>query len=399
MYDADPELLDIELLDKVRPAATPTAAPAAETPAPARPRFSLRTRLFAGLGAVVLLAGLGFGGGKLIDGSTHVSTDNAYVDATSAQVTALVGGPVQSVPVYDTEPVKAGQVLVVLDDTDARIAVASAEAGLAQAERKVIGYLATDQDLGARIAARAADQSKAAAGLASARADLARAKEELDRRKALAVTGAVSGEELTQAQNVFATAAANVQAALAAQAAAAADSKGAAAALAANAALTQGTTVETNPEVAAARARLDQARVDLQRTVIRAPMDGVVAKNVVQVGQRVALGAPLMSVVPVQQAYVNANFKEVQLKKVHPGQPVILKSDLYGSKVTFHGRVVGLSGGTGSAFALIPAQNATGNWIKIVQRLPVRIALDPRELAQHPLRIGLTMDATIDTAR
>ena len=397
MYDADPEVLELPGLAPAPAAAAPITPEAPE--APAKPRFGLRARLFAGLGAVIVLAGLGYGGWKLIDGSTHVSTDNAYVDATSAQVTALVGGPVRAVPVFDTLPVKAGQVLVVLDDTDARIAVAAAEAGLAQAQRKVVGYLATDQDLGAKIAARAADQSKAAAGLASARADLARAKEELDRRKALAVTGAVSGEELTQAQNVFATAAANVQAAVAAQAAASADHTSATAALAANAALTEGSTVDANPEVAAARARLDQARVDLQRTVIRAPVDGVVAKNVVQVGQRVAMGAPLMSVVPVQQAYVNANFKEVQLNKVHPGQPVTLKSDLYGSKVTFHGRVVGLSGGTGSAFALIPAQNATGNWIKVVQRLPVRIALDPRELVQHPLRIGLTMDATIDTTR
>ena len=373
--------------------------PPAPPEAPAKPRFSRRARLFAGLGAVIILGGLGFGGWRLLDGSSHVSTDNAYVDATSAQVTALVGGPVRAVPVFDTQPVKAGQVLVVLDDTDARIAVAAAEAGLAQAQRKVIGYLATDQDLDAKISARAADQSKAAAGVASARADLARAREELDRRKALAVSGAVSGEELTQAQNVFATAAANVQAAEAAQAAATADRKSATAALAANAALTAGVSADDNPEVAAARAKLDQARVDLARTVIRAPVDGVVAKTVVQVGQRVALGEPLMSVVPVQQAYVNANFKEVQLNKVHAGQPVVLKSDLYGSKVSFHGSVVGLSGGTGSAFALIPAQNATGNWIKVVQRLPVRIALDPHELAEHPLRIGLTMAATIDTTR
>ena len=139
-----------------------------------------------------------------------------------------------------------------------------------------------------------------------------------------------------------------------------------------------------------------QAELDLSRTVIRAPADGVIAKNVIEVGQRVQAGAPLMVVVPIQAAYVDANFKEVQLRKVHVGQPVTLTSDLYGGKVKFHGRVTGFSGGTGSAFAVIPAQNATGNWIKVVQRLPVRIELDPRELAKHPLRVGLSMTADID---
>jgi membrane fusion protein (multidrug efflux system) len=150
--------------------------------------------------------------------------------------------------------------------------------------------------------------------------------------------------------------------------------------------------------VAAARARVEQARLDLSRTVIRAPVAGVVAKREVQVGQRVQVGMPLMSVVPIQNAYVDANFKEVQLKKVHVGQAVTLTSDLYGGDVVFHGRVIGFSGGTGSAFSLVPAQNATGNWIKIVQRLPVRIALDPAELRAHPLRVGLSMKASIDLA-
>jgi membrane fusion protein (multidrug efflux system) len=162
--------------------------------------------------------------------------------------------------------------------------------------------------------------------------------------------------------------------------------------------LIAGASVEDNPEVTAARTQLAQATLNLDRTVIRAPIDGVVAKRTVQVGQRVQVGASLMSIVPVDQAYVNANFKEGQLERVRLGQPVELQSDLYGSSVKFHGRVTGLAGGTGSAFSVIPAQNATGNWIKVVQRLPVRVELDPKELSEHPLSVGLSMKAVIDTA-
>ena len=158
-------------------------------------------------------------------------------------------------------------------------------------------------------------------------------------------------------------------------------------------------TAATRAQVKQAQASLQAAEIDLNNTYIKAPVDGVVVKRSVQVGQMVQPGMPLMTVVPVQQAYVNANFKEGQLTKVNAGQSVELTSDLYGSKVVFHGHVQGLSGGTGSAFAVIPAQNATGNWIKVVQRLPVRVALDQRELEQHPLRVGLSMIATIDTAQ
>ena len=163
--------------------------------------------------------------------------------------------------------------------------------------------------------------------------------------------------------------------------------------------LVAGTSVADNPEVAAARAKLAQAELDLARTTIRSPVDGVVARKSVVVGQKVANGAPVMSIVPIQTAYVDANFKEVQLRKVRPGQSVELTSDLYCKGVKFHGKVSGLAGGTGSAFALIPAQNATGNWIKVVQRVPVRITLDPKELAEHPLRVGLSMDAVIDVSK
>ena len=169
--------------------------------------------------------------------------------------------------------------------------------------------------------------------------------------------------------------------------------------LASQQALIHGSDVDHNPEVLAAKAALDTAKLNLSRTVIRAPFDGVVAQKTAQIGQRVDLGQTLMSVVPIKSAYVDANFKEGQLTRVRAGQPVTLTSDLYGSKVVFHGTVQGLGGGTGSAFAVIPAQNATGNWIKVVQRLPVRVALDPAELAIYPLRVGLSMTASIDLTK
>ena len=167
--------------------------------------------------------------------------------------------------------------------------------------------------------------------------------------------------------------------------------------LAASEALIAGTTQDTAPDVAAARARVDQARIDLERTIIRAPIDGVVTNRQVQVGQRIQAGTPIMVLVPLATVYVDANYKESQFSRIRIGQPVELTSDFYGSDVVYHGRVIGLAGGTGAAFSLIPAQNATGNWVKVVQRLPVRIALDPAEVRQHPLRVGLSMDATIDT--
>ena len=374
--------------------AAATTAVALSTP---KTDNSKRKQLFAGLAAAVLVAGVGYGAWYALVGSHHVETDNAYVAADAAQVTPLVGGPVRSVEVRDTQTVQRGQVLVTLDDSDARIALASAQADLAKAQRRVRGYLATDESLTAQITARDADQTRAAANLASAQADLERARIDLDRRKALAANGAVSGDELTRAQNAFANAQAAATSAKAAQVQAQANRAAAVGSLTANTALTDGTTVDTNPEVASARARVEQAKLDLDRTVIRAPIDGVITRRSVQIGQRVAPGATLMQVVPIQQAYVDANFKEGQLKKVAIGQPVELKADLYGGSVTYHGKVVGLSGGTGSAFALIPAQNATGNWIKVVQRLPVRIALDPAELKANPLRVGLSMTAAIDT--
>ncbi|MBB3890344.1 membrane fusion protein (multidrug efflux system) [Phenylobacterium haematophilum] len=373
------------------------AAAVATAPPPAN--GARRKRLFMILGGVVLAGAVIWGLYYVLVGSRHVATDNAYVNADTAQVTALVAGPIVQAPVGETTVVMAGQVIAVIDPADFELAVDRARAELGQAQRRVGQYFANDEALAAQTAARGADIARAEAMLASARSDYSRAEVEYGRRRNLANTGAVSGDELTQAENRYQAA----KAALAAAQAGLAQAKAAAAQSAgqqkAANALVAGAKVEDNPEVAAARAKLAQAELDLARTTIRSPVDGVVARKSVVVGQKVANGAPVMSIVPIQTAYVDANFKEVQLRKVRPGQPVELTSDLYGKGVKFHGKVAGVGGGTGSAFALIPAQNATGNWIKVVQRVPVRIALDPKELAEHPLRVGLSMEAVIDISK
>jgi membrane fusion protein (multidrug efflux system) len=364
---------------KVAPAGGAQAAPPVSAAARNGAR---RRRLFTILGVVVLVGAAIWFAYYLLVGSRHVKTDDAYVQASTAQVTALVSGALISVPVNETQAVKAGQVLAVIEPADYRLAVANARAAVDQAERRVRQYFANDRALSAQTAARNAD-------IARAESELRRADVDYSRRKALSAAGAVSGDELTAAE----TNRASAQAALAqarANAVAANEQQQAANVLIAN------SDVASNPEVVAARGKLAQAQLDLDRTVVRAPVDGIVTRSTVEIGQKVATGAPLMSIVPVQKAYVDANFKEVQLRRVRIGQPVILTSDLWGGKVKFHGHVVGFSGGTGSAFAVIPAQNATGNWIKVVQRVPVRIELDPRELARHPLRVGLSMKADID---
>jgi membrane fusion protein, multidrug efflux system len=285
--------------------------------------------------AIVAAGGGGYTYWKLV-ASRYVSTDDAYTAAEVAEVTAEIEGPVAAVNVVDSQQVKRGDIVVLIDDTDAKLALRQAEADLARAEAQVV----------------------------SARADLERSGIDLQRRQALVASGSVSGDELTKVINSASDARASLNAARAA--------------------------------VAQAQARVDKAKVDLGRTVIHSPVDGVVARRNVQLGQRVQPSTPLLSVVPVSEMYVNANFKEVQLKSVHPGQSVELECDLYGKKVPFHGVIEGFNGGTGAAFAVIPAQNATGNWIKVVQRLPVRIRLNADELAAHPLRVGLTMKAKVD---
>jgi membrane fusion protein (multidrug efflux system) len=355
-----------------------------------------RKTLFAALALAVAVAGGGAWAYWELVGSRYVETDNAYAAVESAQVTAAVAGTIAEVRVKDTQPVKKGDILVVIDPTDAKLALAQAEAELGRAIRRVKSYQANDAGLGAQVTARAEEEKRFSAQLVSALADLERATIDLQRRKALVSSGSVSGDELTKTQNAYASAEANLRAMQAAVAQARASRNAAIGTKQANAALIDGVVLDENPEVALARAKRDQAAVDLERTVIRSPVDGVVARRQAQLGQRVQPSTPLLAVVPVQEMYVNANFKEVQLKAVRPGQKVELICDLHGDKIVYSGVVDGFSGGTGAAFALIPAQNATGNWIKVVQRLPVRIRLDPDDLEAHPLRVGLSMTAKID---
>jgi len=379
------------------PAADASVPPAAPAPPPGiaaakRKRlFSIMAVSVLALGAISVL--------WLWITSNQITTDNAYVDADLVQITPLFGGPVAATYVSNTALVKKGQLLVLLDAADAKIALAQARADLGQVERKVRGYFATDVALGGQVNSREADIASANAKLASAKADFERARVDLERRQALAASGAVSGDEITQAQNAFATAQAGLQSAAAAREQTLAQRAAAIGQRSVNKALFEGASVGDNPEVLAARAKVEQAELNLSRTRIVAPVDGVIAKNAVQVGQQVEPGELLMSIVPLKAVYVSANYKEAQLRKVRIGQLALLTSDLYGGSVTYHGKVVGLGGGTGAAFALIPAQNATGNWIKVVQRLPVRIALDPQELEAHPLRVGLSMNADIDVSK
>ena len=371
-------------------ASRPAAAP--------RPAPSRRWRLLALLGAAVVILGALWAAWYVLVAANEIETDNAYVGADTAAVTPLVAGSVAKVLVAETQTVKAGQPLLLLDPADATIARDQARAALGQAERQVQGMFANDQALSAQVAARQAAVSQADAQIVSAQGDLERARTDLQRRQALAASGAVSGDELTSAQNHFSTAKAALTAAQAARAAALANRGAAEGSRGVNTAMIAGADLAHNPDVLAAKAKLAAAELALSRTVIAAPIDGVVAKKSVQLGQMVEPGTVAMQIVPTTQVYVDANFKEVQLSRVRIGQPVILTSDLYGSGVKFHGRVKGLSGGTGAAFSLIPAQNASGNWIKIVQRLPVRVVLDPADVAAHPLRVGLSMRATIDVA-
>jgi len=330
-----------------------------------RARWRKRLLIWLGLGtaAVAVLAGARW----YLEGMGNVFTDDAYVDAPLADITPQIDGTIQEVLVNDTQHVRRGDLLVQLDRADAEIAVQQARANYQQAQRRVDQY---DANVNAALANVGGKQS-----------NLRRAELDLRRRTSIREAGAVSAEEISNAHN--AVDGAQSELSIAQQQ------------LAAQQSLTQGTDSEHNPEVLAAKAALDKALLDLERTAIRAPVDGVVASRHAQIGQRVKLGSTLMSVVPLMDAHVDANFKEVQLKHIRPGQKVDLTADLYGSGVVFHGRVTGLGGGTGSAFAVIPAQNATGNWIKVVQRLPVRIALDASELARNPLRVGVSMTARI----
>ena len=297
------------------------------------------------------------------------STDDAYVNGNVVQITPQISGTVVAIGADDTQFVHAGQTLVQLDRADAKVALDQAEAQLAKTVREVRSLFATSAQLQAIAAMRQSDVTKS--------------NEDLTRRERLADSGAISGEELQHARDASNSAKAAL---LAAQQE-----------LAANRARVDRTTVDNHPDVLNAAAHVRDAYLTYARTAMPAPVSGFVAKRAVQLGQRVGPGAPLMAIVPLDQIWIDANFKEPQLVGMRVGQPVSLTADLYGGKIEYHGKVAGFGAGTGSAFALLPAQNATGNWIKIVQRVPVRIALDPKELAAHPLQIGLSMQAEVDT--
>ena len=343
-----------------------------------------RRRGLTAVAAAVALAAIAWGGWHWLHGRHHEVTDNAYVAGNVVQITPQVGGTVVAIAADDTDLVKAGQPLVRLDPADARLALEQAEAQLAQTVREVRTLFANNATLGAQIQLREAD-------LARAQADLARAQDDVNRRSALVGEGAVGQEEFQHAKSQLSAARSAVAAAQSAALAAREQ-------LGANQAQTEGLKVEEHPAVARAAAKVREAHLALQRAALVAPVTGHVAKRAVQIGQRVQAGAPLMTVVALDQLWVDANFKESQLQSLRIGQPAELTADVYGQKVVFHGTLAGLGAGTGSAFALLPAQNATGNWIKVVQRVPVRIALDPKELAEHPLRVGLSMEVTVDTA-
>ncbi len=359
-------------------------------------RLAARRTWLVRLAVAVAVIGICWTAWYLLFGRNHISTDNAYVNAEMAQVTPQIAAPVAEVLVRDTQSVKKGDILVRLDPTDARIAVAMAEAGLADVRRRFRQAVATNGALSAQVQTRSAAIAAAQAQLGAAQADVEKARIDLHRREILAPDGAVSGEELTNARRNMAAARAALAAAQAGVSQADAGRTAAQGELAANDALVSGTSEGSNAGVLTALARLDAARIDLERMTIRAPIDGTITRRQVQIGQRVAQGQPIMAIVPLQQVYVDANFKERQLRRVREGMPATVTADIYGSSVTYHGKVAGIAGGTGASMAIIPAQNATGNWIKVVQRLPVRIALDPKELLEHPLRVGLSAEVEID---
>lgn len=336
---------------------------------PPKPNPAKRKRWLTILALIFLIAGAVWGVRWFLYSRGHETTDDAYVAGNLVRVTPRIAGSVVAILADDTDFVRQGQVVVKLDDSDARLALARTEADLGGIVRQISQTFEAHAQQAANLAVKQRT-------LEQAEADLAR------RERAVAVE-AVSREEVEHARATRDKARSELDLARAQ--------------LAASTAEVTGTTVATHPAVKQAEARLREAWLTLQRCEIRAPEAGRVAKRSIQIGQHVAPGAALMAIVPMTQLWVDANFKEDQLKDMRVGQPAKMVSDLYGSDRTFHGTVVGLSPGTGSVFSLLPPQNASGNWIKIVQRLPVRIALDPEELAEHPLRVGLSMNVDVET--
>jgi membrane fusion protein (multidrug efflux system) len=326
-----------------------------------------RRKGFLLFGGVILIAGLAYGAWWLFEGRFTESTDDAYVAGNIVAVTSRENATVTALYADNTQAVHRGQLLIEMDPSVAEVAMRAAEANLARAARSVRGTFASADSYSAQ--------------LSEAEVALAQAKSDYQRRRA-ALSGAVSGEELGHARDAVQAAEAAVNSARGGLAQAQSG--------------ISGVDIAHSPDVLAAEAQLRAAALVLAHMKVVAPVDGQIAQRTVQVGQHVNAGAPLMAVVPLSDVWVDANFKEVQLARMRIGQPVKVTTDIYGGKVLYHGRVAGLGAGSGSAFAVLPAQNASGNWIKIVQRVPVRIALDPAELKDNPLRVGLSVSADVD---
>ena len=318
---------------------------------------------------IFLLAALAWGAYWFFFARHHESTENAYVSGNMVMVNAQTVGTVEAILAEENQEVKAGQSLVKLSPTDAQVALAQAQAQLAQATRQIQNSFNS--------------AGVANAQLVQAKTAVQTAQDAVDRRSKLVKTGAVSREEYDQARDALTRAQAGYKVAQEQYKTANAQ--------------VAGTTTQNHPAIEAAKAAFRNAYINNKRLSVLAPIDGVIAKRNVQVGQQISPGMPLMTIVAASQVWVDANYKETQLAKLRVGQPVELNADVYGSSVKFKGTVQGIGIGTGSAFSVLPAQNATGNWIKIVQRVPVRVTIDPEQLKQHPLRVGMSMHVVIDT--
>ncbi|MCP5124201.1 MAG: efflux RND transporter periplasmic adaptor subunit [Gammaproteobacteria bacterium] len=355
-----------------------------------------RARALTFIALVVVLAAVAFIAWWWLIARWRATTDDAYTGADMAQISALTSGMVKAIYVQTGQQVQQGDVLVELDDSDARIALAQAEADLAKAVRGARGLASSALAAQAGVTQRQSDTEAARAQLQAAETALAKAQSDLARQTDLADQGFVSKETLISFRAIAQTAQANRDAAASTLAAALASAGQAREQARAAQAQVNGGPIPTQPDVALAAASVRQAALALARTRVLAPMDGVAGPRDVQLGERVAPGTPIMSIAPLSQVWVDANFKETELAALRVGQPVALTADAFGSGVIYRGKVAGVSPATGSVLSLLPAQNATGNWIKVVQRVPVRIWLEPERLATHPLQVGLSMNVTVD---
>jgi membrane fusion protein, multidrug efflux system len=338
-------------------------------PASPAPTTSKRRNLLMLIAAIFIVLGVLWGAYWFLVLAKRERTDDAYVNGNRVVISAQVSGTVIAVLADDTQLVKAGQVLVRLDPVDAETSLSRTASALAQTVRQVRQEKSTADEYDSAIETR--------------KLELARAQADLAKREPLLADHAIAPEEVRHArESVDLARAALVQAVRQSNS---------------SHALVDGTEVENNPAVLQAKSAYRDAWIAAQRNAVVAPVTGYVAERSVQLGQHIQAGQALMTVIPLNLLWVDANFKEVQLRHLRIGQPAEVRSDLYGGSYIFHGRVKGMAAGTGAAFSLLPAQNASGNWIKVVQRVPVRIQIDDADLVKSPLRVGLSATVTVDT--